>query len=663
MFRAGGILAHLRGNRANPQSVGDSATIDGIVDWLEELVSSADQHVPVVRKVKAFRKLAPAERVQELPGLYLTVEQYVTQVDSNTKHTPEHLRKQVRRHYSPLLELDPFKLIFEDNATQQIYLAKTLLLAITKEIVHLLGNTHGGKIEATREWLERIPDAPSAPPHLAISEENDVTESNESFQFSEVAKSIYSIAQMTLGDVGTRRIFQNAYEALATQYLTLDTFPSVVGTLPEHILDAEKIRILSHSQVQLVLLDKVEQAQALNRQLAHKNASLEEARLDLVKAHEELEERVQERTAELRNANQAKSEFLANMSHELRTPLNAIIGYSEMLLEDAEDEGAKERIDDLRKVRRSGRHLLGLINDILDISKIEAGKIEMNINPVELANIFLEIESTAAPLMETNGNRFTIVAPEAVGVLECDNQRLRQVLLNLLSNAAKFTEDGDIDLTFKRTGDGWVHFAVRDTGIGMTAEQVNRLFEPFVQADKSITQRFGGTGLGLAISQRFTEMMGGRITVDSELGEGSCFTVSLPDIAPVNKGKLNQGDGPLILVIEDNLSDSELLLRQLHQLGYRVEVTRDGEQGLIRANETVPIAIILDLELPGINGDRVIAEINADEQLRPVPVIVSSVHAEARHRMLRQGASDFLAKPIDRGALEAMLVECHAVKK
>jgi signal transduction histidine kinase/CheY-like chemotaxis protein len=357
-------------------------------------------------------------------------------------------------------------------------------------------------------------------------------------------------------------------------------------------------------------------------------------------------------------ATQAKSEFLANMSHELRTPLNAIIGYTEMMLEDAEDEGANERIEDLRKVHRSGRHLLGLITDVLDISKIEAGKIELNIDLVDLATTVSEVENTAVPLMEANKNRFTVVVQENVGKIECDGQRLRQIMLNLLSNAAKFTENGDIDLTVERNGDGWVRFVISDTGIGMSSEQVDRLFEPFVQADKSITQKFGGTGLGLTISHRFVEMMGGRIEIQSEPGKGSCFTVWLPAIETAIQDNINQGDRPLILVIEDNLSDSSLLERYLSQLGYRVEVARDGEQGLLRACEANPLAIILDIELPDVDGYQVLGALQADASLRSVPVIVSSFHDEARDRMMRSGASDFLAKPVDRKVLRTALSRC-----
>ena len=398
------------------------------------------------------------------------------------------------------------------------------------------------------------------------------------------------------------------------------------------------------SNLERLVGERTEELESTNKDLKEEIDQRQKTQVQLSAAKEAAEE-----------ANQAKSAFLANMSHELRTPLNAIIGYSEMLLEDAEEEDAQERISDLQKVQRSGRHLLGLINDILDISKIEAGKIDLNIDPVDLNILIAEVEGTAAPLMKANGNHLEITTPADSRLIECDDQRLRQVLLNLLSNAAKFTENGNIDLIVERNGDSWVCFAVRDTGIGMSAEQVDCLFEPFSQADSSIGQRYGGTGLGLAISRRFVEMMGGRITTESELGAGSCFTVWMPDIEPAMEDCASEGDGPLILVIEDTLSDSSLLERFLHYLDYRVEVARDGEQGLARARETKPAAIILDIELPGMDGYEVIDTLQADETLRSVPVIVTSVHDEARVRVKNLGVREFLAKPVDRNVLKAAL--------
>lgn len=263
---------------------------------------------------------------------------------------------------------------------------------------------------------------------------------------------------------------------------------------------------------------------------------------DLRESNMAWEARVIERTGELQEsveelriakesselANQAKTEFLAKVSHELRTPLTAILGYSEILIEDAQIDGAQERLTDLQRIQRSGYQLLVLINDILDIAKIEAGKLELQISNVDFTDLIDELESTSAPLMKINGNIFTIEVANDLGSFECDSHRLQQILLNLLSNAAKFTEQGTVELSAKRTGDGWVRFAVRDTGIGMNAEEVERIFGPFNQAEGSIGKNYGGTGLGLAISQHLAKMMGGGITVDTVVGAGSCFTVTLP---------------------------------------------------------------------------------------------------------------------------------------
>ena len=227
------------------------------------------------------------------------------------------------------------------------------------------------------------------------------------------------------------------------------------------------------------------------------------------------------------NATKAKSEFLANMSHELRTPLNAILGYSEMLKDDAEDDGLDAYSEDLTKINSSGEHLLTLVNDILDLSKIEAGKMELHVEEFEFENHIKQIEATAKPLVEKNGNNFVIEKSDDIGKLANDQTKLRQILFNMISNAAKFTKKGTVTLGITKY-DEKVRFAVTDTGIGMNAEQLGKVFEEFTQAESSTSKDYGGTGLGLPISKKMTEMMGGVMEVESQEGEGTTFSIIIP---------------------------------------------------------------------------------------------------------------------------------------
>jgi signal transduction histidine kinase len=239
---------------------------------------------------------------------------------------------------------------------------------------------------------------------------------------------------------------------------------------------------------------------------------------------------VEDKSSQLELASERKSQFLASMSHELRTPLNAIIGLTEMMVTNAARFGTEKALEPLRRVSAAGTHLLSLINEVLDLSKIEAGKLELNPEPVNLPQLIDEVIGTAGQLAEKNQNRLTVEAQENLGVLNADSMRLKQILLNLLSNACKFTKEGQVTLRVRKVADGrdWVELAVADTGIGLTAEQQAKLFQEFTQADSLTARRYGGTGLGLALSRKLARMMGGDVTVTSEPGKGSMFTVRLP---------------------------------------------------------------------------------------------------------------------------------------
>ncbi len=386
-------------------------------------------------------------------------------------------------------------------------------------------------------------------------------------------------------------------------------------------------------------------------------------------AQEEKMRKVNKVLSELRDqalmASRAKSAFLANMSHELRTPLNAILGYSEMLKEELEDLGHHDLIPDLVKINSAGRHLLALINSILDLSKIEAGKMELYMETCDVARVVAEVHELARPLAAKNDNTLVVACDERVGRMVTDVTKLRQVILNLLSNACKFTERGEVRLTVKRYAPvdaDWISFEVSDTGIGMSEEQLGKLFQEFTQADASTSRKFGGTGLGLAISRRFCHMMGGDITVRSEPGQGSVFTVRLPaNTTGPSDREHDQTPAPVagkeavrVLVIDDDPGVRELLARTLAKEGFNVATASGGEHGVARAREFEPAVITLDVMMPGMDGWAVLAALKNDPTLAHIPVVMVSM-VDERRVGYALGAAAYLTKPIDRRRLVDIL--------
>ncbi len=384
---------------------------------------------------------------------------------------------------------------------------------------------------------------------------------------------------------------------------------------------------------------------------------------------------------EAKRAKEAQAAFLANMSHELRTPLNAIIGYSELVTEDAEILGYSEVVPDLEKIQLAGKHLVSLISDVLDMSKIQAGKVELEIDTFKADDLVNDVVVMLEPDIAASGNELIVEKEETLGTLRSDRTKIRQILSNLLNNAGKFTEEGTVHFstsTYEHDRKTWFQFTVRDTGIGIPEEKIPRLFEAFTQEDESTTRKYGGTGLGLAICKNYCEVLGGRIEIESERGVGTTFVVHLPsgvahgsfsssrrdDSASVASPRASiqtaiadsahRGENVALLVIDDEPSVHEMITRYLTHRSVVVHSAMSGDEGLQMARQLKPDAIVVDVLMSEMSGWDVLSKLKSDPTTSSIPVIVGSILDE-ESKAFSLGADEYLVKPIDRESLDIIL--------
>ena len=505
--------------------------------------------------------------------------------------------------------------------------------------------------------------------------------------FGGITKAIEVLEGLTKGDHTQEMPIRKGI--LASEGDEVGQLSAALGTYKSHLVEMESIREEQakrrHERDEVI----IEKMTALADQLdgsartlilndikkmneladnADRNSS-EEASVELMlvafsRMSDEVNGLIDARTSEMetardeaRDASDQKTKFFANMSHELRTPLNAILGYGEMLYEDCEDLGYDDLLPDLKKITSSGTHLLSLINNILDLSKIEAGKMELFVTSFEIENMVQTIKDVSEPLAAKNDNGFVINLDGAMGSMSQDETKLRQCLTNFLSNGFKFTKNGTVTLDVKARMDGdveFVDFAVIDTGAGMSPEGVAKVFEEYTQAERSTSANYGGTGLGLPISKKFAEMMGGDVIVTSEEGVGSVFTMSVPRECPeynddeVDSNVINlDAQDNLVVLVDDDVAMHDLIKRTISKLNLTLLGATNSEKGMELIREVKPKLILLDVLMPGRDGWSLLKECKTDQELKEIPVIMIS-QLNQSNLASSLGANDYLTKPIDR---------------
>jgi signal transduction histidine kinase len=524
----------------NP-AIRDEAPTLGFVRYFEATIERPTVSAEPLAALARFKVLPPSKQARDLPALYLLLESELATDAAAPAKVRAEARRVIAAHFASLLLRPDFALIFVAPGAQERLLCQALLTKALAYATALLGAAGNDFLRLLSTWIEAAPHAPLPVP-FALRATLPDHDSEWVALFFRLARELYLYLETKLGESCARSFFERAYDDVAHRYALLDTFPVVVHLLPERLLDSEKLAKLSRSQIQKVVLQKVGELNGINARLQAQYHELDATRHQLVAIRDDLELRVEERTAELRIANEGltaakekaefadrtKSEFLANMSHELRTPLNAVIGFSEILRDAIIGPLDIRYRSYAADIHGAGRHLLDVINDILDLSKIEVGRLDLRDEAVSIAESVDACHRVLAAKADAAGVLLVFDLPSSLPSVRADAVRLKQIMLNLLSNAVKFTPAGGRVTLFAAADTSGIVIAIRDTGIGMKAADIPIALEPFRQVDGALSRRYEGTGLGLPLAKRLAELHGGRLEIESAPNRGTTVRVHLP---------------------------------------------------------------------------------------------------------------------------------------
>lgn len=613
-----------------------------LISKLADEISDPEQALKVFSSVDKFNKGTPEEQMEQLPAVFLLLAQYLIEVEKGKSHTRNSIIRLVKNEYRELLKIKGFALIFADAREQEILLSRKFISFCLEYAYPLLGDTLEPVMEQVKldDWNEQTLYDTINPNDQNLLDKGTLN------TLRIISLSLFKRLENTAGIVLAQRVFENSYEKMGEAYGSLDTYSVIIHLLPKKVLDEKKLSMLTQHQAQKALLENLQKLEDANNKLELKNLELEILNKQLFKAKEELD-----------IANKAKSMFLASMSHELRTPLTAVIGFSQILESDSNLNTTQRYYTSI--INQSGSHLLSMINDVLDLTKIEAGQLELSEQPFNLHSLLNDLKTMFSVLTTEKDIDFKLTFDSDLPRgIKSDSKKIKQILINLLSNAVKYTQSGYINLTASVDNDtGRITFKVQDSGVGIPEHKLHEIFDPFKQLQDNETK---GTGLGLSISQKLATLLGGYIEVESVLNEGSTFTFDFPYTLADEK-RFSQEDiefhGNItgirgnktwnILVGDDDENNRALLQTMLESVGFKTTEATNGME-CMEVLHTSPIdLVLLDLSMPVMDGHETLQKIRTDEDIHSIPVIAVTAGAlkNQEKELINEGFNDIIIKP------------------